>query len=137
HGDWSAASNLLAKQWHNASVRSEDVPETAGGEPASAVLETLHDELGHALGAAHAARRPDGLVRRHQDELVRARGNRRPRHVARAEEVVARCLDGIRLGEGHVFVGSCMNAERWSMRREYGGELVWKQHVAPSTDEVE
>ena len=76
--DRAAARDLLAEERYDAAVRSEHVAEAHGDEAAAAVLKALHHHLGDALGDAHHAGRPHGLVGRDQHELARRRGRSPP-----------------------------------------------------------
>ena len=70
--------DLLAEAGDDGAVGAEDVAEAGGDEACLADLgaaldgksETLHVDLGHALGAAHDIGGVDGFVGRHHHHLV-------------------------------------------------------------------
>ena len=66
----AAARDLLAKARDHAAGAAEHVAEAHEHELRAAALQALADDLGQALGRAHHVGRVDGLVGRHEHELL-------------------------------------------------------------------
>jgi len=88
--DRTTATDLLLKQRHDRTGRSQNVPKAHHAEAclSGALLQCLQDELGQALGRAHDVGGIYGLIGRDQDEGFDTGLERRFRRVPGADDVV-------------------------------------------------
>ncbi len=102
--------NLLTKQRHNRAGGFQHVAETHHREAncVGRALQCLQSLLGQAFGGTHDVGRADGLISRHENEILHAGTDGRLGRAQRAENVVARTLDNVLLDHRHMLVGRCV-----------------------------
>lgn len=138
-GQGAALGQLLLEEGDDGAGGAEDVAEADGHEPRPGggvrcptrlQIESLHIELGEALGGAHDVGGVDGLVGGDLDEGLGTGGTGGVGDVFRADRVGQHALAGVELDHGHMLQGRGVEDDLWPHLCEDLGDAAAAADVA-------